>query len=652
MVSGSARFCPYCGREMSVARSPDIGDNRWRRHEEDFATRVVINDVRGFFAREVIVEPGTQAIMLADGQNLGAVGPGKYTMDTLIERAEVFLNLRSAHRVEAILVDVADTDLTFEVKRLFTSDPLAVDLSCRTVLRVGNPVRFLRTMMKGRRRYGRDQLHEYLQIEVEDAAQEWMSPYGVEQLANNLQLKDELELAIETHLRRTTERTGLEVVQVRALDLAHEYLDRVTGEQAEAFLLISEKEAELKGRKRLFDILKQEQVQDIAEETAEVEQYERRAAIWDRMRRAVLSDRMAEVETEDELEAFLREQDKQNLIRDKEYEELKRTFAEEREDHELQRRYVMRKLEIERQKELDRVELEAERELLEKRLAKRDLELRAQLAEERIRAVERQKTQIEVQQQQLSIALQEAKTQAEIENIQREQDRLDGELGIYLLELMDARRVKKQREEMVLEADREERALERRLREERARHEAEMERLQQLSQMSVEALISVTDARQAEMLVALKETEALAGMTEEQILARAAENSPEVARAFQERFRGLSAERQAEMYERMLSDRDTAGEQLNEALREAAQMQQETAFRAMETQRDISVAYAQSGGDSPIVVTPGMDGRGSLAAPAGTTGRAVVCPRCHLESPVGVKYCQNCGYEFFGTGEE
>ena len=650
-IPASAAYCPYCGREMTTARPPEIADNRWRRQDEDFATRIIIDDVRGFFAREFIVEPGTQAIILADGANLGVVGPGKYTMDTLIERAEVFLQLRSAYRVEAILVDAADTDLQFEVARLFTTDPLAVDLTCRVVTRVGNPILFLQTLMKAQRRYGLEQLRDYLYVEVQGAGQEWMSGHEISELVTNLKLRDELEIALGAYLRRTMERTGLELVQVRALDFVHEYLNRVTEERGKAFLQISEEEAKLQGRKRLFDVLQERDLQELAEETAKVEQHERRTVVWDRMRRAVLSDRMGELRTEDELEAFLREQDRQKLIRDKEYEDLKRTFAEEQEDHELQRRYVQRKIEIEWQKELDRIALVGETELLELRLKRREMELQAQLAEERMQAVERKKTEIEVRQHELEMVLQEAKTQAEIMTVQREQDRLDGELGVYMLELMDARKIKKQWEEMLLEAEREEKALDRRLREERARHEAEMERLQLLSQAGIELLISVSDAEQGQLLADLKRTETLAGMTEEQILALAAEKSPEVARAFQEKFRAFSAEQQAEMYERMLGDRETAAVQLAEALKEAARMQQETSFKAMETQRDISVAYAQSGAQQPVIVTPGM-GMGVMATPVGTTGRAIVCPRCHLESPVGVKYCQNCGYEFFGTEEE
>lgn len=648
-IPASASFCPYCGQKVGIVRAPEITDNRWRRGEDDFATRVVVHDVRGFFARELVVEPGTQAIILADGANLGVVGPGKYTLDTLVERAEVFLQLRSANRVEVILVDVADTDLVFEVARLFTSDPVPVDLTCRVVTRVGNPVRFLQSVMKAHPRYGMAQLREYLYSEVQNAAQEWMAGHTVSELATDLKLRDELEVALEAHLRRTLERTGLELVQVRAMEFSHEYLDRVTGERARVFLQIAEEEAELEGRRRLFDVMTEQQVQELAEETAKVEHYERRAVVWDRMRQAVLSDRMAELRSEDELEAFLREQDQQKLIRDQEYEELKRTFAEEEEDYELQRRYLLRKIDIERKKELDRVALEGETELLELRLQRREMELRAQLQEERLQAIERQKVEMETRQGELDMALQEAKSQAEMMSIQRQQDKLDGELGVHLLELMDARKIKRRREEMVLEAEREERALERRLREERAHHEAEMERLQVLSEASTELLISVSDAEQAQFLADLQRTETLSGMSEDQILALAAEGSPEVAKAFQEKFRGLSAEQQAEMYERMLADREASADKLAEALREGARMQQETAFKSMETQRDISIAYAESD-DVPVVVTPGMGG-GVVATPVGSSGRAIVCPRCHLESVAGTKYCQNCGYNFFEADE-
>ena len=650
-VPADSQFCPHCGQGVSTSAPPKVDKaNRWRKGDEDFATRIEVTDLHGLFRRHLIIEPGTRAIILVDGANHGTLPPGKYTFDDIGKNLKAMINLNTSKVLTAILIDDGPCEMQFDVPSLFTTDPLRIGFTCQVVVQLDPaedaPFRFINAMLKSRRALTLADMRQYLYPEIRDVAQAFIGQQSVKDLNTSLQLKREMEQDIEMALNRTFERSGLIFDALRTLNFAHEEYDEVGRIREKYFLEVSKAEADLAGGKLLFEVRNEAELQAIAEETAKIEHYERRIELWARMRQAVLSDRMDEVRTEDEFEAFMREQDKARLIRDEEYEDLKRTFAEETEDHELQRRYLVRKIEMERQMELDRMQLEGELELLELRLKRREVELRAQLNEERIQALERKQIEVEGRQKELGIALQEAKTQAEIEAIQREQDKLDGELGVYMLELMDARKNKKERQEMLLEAEREENALGRRLREEAQRHQQEMERLLLLSQGSVEFLISVSGSEQAGLLAELKRTETLSGMSEEQILALAAEHSPEVAKAFQEKFQALSAEKQTEMYERMLKDKEGAAEQLTEALREASRMQQETAFKAMETQRDISVAYAQSGGQTPVIVTPGA-GTGVVAGPGEIGGRVTVCPRCHTESPVGVKYCQNCGFEFF-----
>jgi len=248
--AGEAR-CDNCGPDVGGATGPAIVDNRWRRGEEDFFTVISIEDARGFFAHEFIVEPGTQAFLLADGACLGTVGPGRFTIS----------NLRSAQRVEAILVDVADTDLQVTVNGLLTGDPLAVDLTCRVVTRVGDPVRLLQSLIEAQSRYGMEHLRDYLCLEVQGTAQEWMSGHSVAELAADMRLRDELKVALGATLRETMARTGLELVQVRPVAFAHEYLDRVTGEPAWAYLQVSEEQAKLQGRRRLFDVMQEQELQ-------------------------------------------------------------------------------------------------------------------------------------------------------------------------------------------------------------------------------------------------------------------------------------------------------------------------------------------------------------------------------------------------------
>jgi hypothetical protein len=662
---GGVAFCPHCGHKLSTAASPNMDrENRWQKEAEAFATRVEVRDLSGILHRHLIVEPGTRAIILVDGVNQGTLPPGKYVFEDIGKKLGKAFNLGTAQVLTAILIDDGPVELSFDVPGVFTNDPLQMEFACRLVVKLDPagdaPLRFLKSMLKSSRSFTLADLRSHLFLEIQAAANDWMSGHSVRELNKGVQLKHDLENYLEMTLNQTFQRVGLLFEALRTMNFAHEGYDEVQQTRARYFLEVERLEAlqqgevaermkELESRKLLFDMRNEAELQQIFEETEAVKNYEQRAQLWSRMRRAVNSDKMDEVRTQEELEAFLHEIDKNHLIRANEYEELKRTFAEAAQDHDLERAFLGRKLEMQRQLELDRMELAGLAELTEARLKVREMQLQAQLQEERTRRLQQKQIQAEERQIEINIALETAKTKAQIEALEHEQDRLDLELAHYAMELLDARKSKKQWDEMRLEAEREELALQRRLREEAQRHQQEMERLQLLSTASVELLISVSGTQQAGMLAELKRTETLSGMSEEQILAMAAEKSPEVAKAFQEKLRGLSVEEMKTMYERMVGDKDAAADRLAEALREGARMQQETAFKAMETQRDISVAYAQSGGHStPVIVTPG----GGMVTPEvsgqGTGGqRVIVCPRCQAEWEAGVQYCANCGYQFY-----
>ncbi|MEM7345347.1 MAG: zinc ribbon domain-containing protein [Chloroflexota bacterium] len=645
-IPADAKFCPYCGQQISASAAPSIDANRWRKGQDDFAVRVEVDDLDGFFRRHLVIEPGTRAVMLIDGANRGVLPPGKYAMDDIKQKLRYAINLGTTKVFSAILIDDGPCELRFDVPDLFTNDPLRLSFTCQVVFQLDPidqaPFRFMNAMLKNRRTLTLSDMRNYLFPEIQDVAGAWLGERSVKTLSTDMKMKAQLSQHLEMALARTFERSGLKFDTLRALNFVHEQYDEGRRAAEKYYLEQEEATIELEGRRLLFEVFNDNELQDVFEETKKVEHYEKRATIWARMRQAVMSDKMDEVRSEEEFEIFMREQDKNRLIRDDAYERLKRDFREQAEDHTLQRRFLVRRTEMEQQKELDRMALEGETELLVLRLKKREMELQGQLDDERLQALERKQTEVELRQKELAIALQEAKSQAEITAIQREQDKLDMELGVYGLELMDARKQKKQRQEMLLEAEREEKALARRLQEQTQQHQQELERLQGLGQVSTEVLISVSGTQQAQLLADLQRTEILSGMTEEQILAMAADKSPEVAKAFQEKFRGMSPAQQAEMYERILQEKDTAADKLADALREAAKMQQETAFKGLETQRDVGVTQAQGQGASSVVVTPGVGG--TVAG-----GRVVVCARCHAESAVGTKFCQNCGYQFFET---
>ena len=193
----------------------------------------------------------------------------------------------------------------------------------------------------------------------------------------------------------------------------------------------------------------------------------------------------------------------------------------------------------------------------------------------------------------------------------------------------------------------------------------ELAMLQARAEMSAEALISISGPDQARVIADLKRTETMKGMTDEQVYALMAAQSPQVAQALQERFKALAAqpkEREAEMrgmYDRMLADiqHDRAKDA---ELRARTEDRFHQMFgQALESQRSgmVEIARATSQGGASqapvIVMAPGggqpqvIQTGGGAPSVSGATGEVQVCPRCRIKSPVGEKFCSNCGHNFY-----
>lgn len=672
-VSPGDQFCGSCGRELASVERPSMVGQVWSRRPTDFAARVDVNDVEGFFRRAVTVEPGTNAILIQAGRSLGVMPPGQYTLDTLLSR----IGLSREQPITAILVDVGDTNLQFSLTDLYTSDPIRIAIDFEIVLQLHNPVLFLTNLMRSQRNYSIDQLRGFLAPEIDNAAREYVRTRRIEELNSSVQAKRDIELDVEAHINRTLEETGLRLVHVRSLNYRSEKFDATRQITEEYYLEISRREAELAGRQMLFDVMTREDVQTLAEETQKVQVYEQRAAVLERMQRAVASARMNEVRTEEDLERFLTDIDRQRLIRANEMEELKRDFAERKQDHDLARAHLLAKLKLEHEYELKRIELQRrtdltaaqvqseldlERKLIEGKLANESRAIQLQL--------EIQKQAAEAQRAQQALddmarrerELQDALNRARIAQVEREVERLDAELGILLLEKMKAVRRRDEEErnrielerkarELELELRKQEAELERTLRLQESQQQFELAKMERYATLSVEALVAASGPEQARLLAELKETEALRGMTEEQILARAAQYSPQVAAAFIEKFRSSPEVQQqfTALYERLIAEQKEASASKDALHREVLSQVKEMFEKAMDTQREISTAYARQQPQGTTVIFPPSGGQAQVVTgdgvAAGGVREVIVCKKCLKKWDIGTRFCPNCGAE-------
>jgi len=659
---------------------------RWQREADAFAVRLDLEDLQGLLQRGVIVEPGTQALIVQNGQTVGLVPPGRYTLDTLKERISDWMR-GLPHHATALLVDVTPTDLVFHLGGRFTKDPLPIGLTLRLFVSVDDAARFLINVLKGQSRLSIEELRQFLYPEVVQVADRWLRQRTLEELMNDPKALQVLELELEEALKGTFRDTGLKFHRVRAVELNLEPYERLTGKKGEYVLLVQEEEIEgegeaaverarLKRRRTMAELQKEIDLVELAEETRKVERQERLVELYERMRRAVLSDKMNEVRSEADFERFLDEIDREKLLREKERQDLLRTWKEEAEDHELARRFLLDKLQAEQRFELERLRLERQFGLDEAKL-KAEIALARQRTDWELEQRRKlRQAEIENERERLRIEEEKKRKQLELEQLQRRMERAeereDAMLGLELLSKMkeikrldeeERRRIAREdeiaRQKAALEM--EIRRWEMRLREKEMEQQHELARMEYMAQMGTEALITLSGAEQARLLADLKKTEALKGMSEEQILALAAKDSPEVARAFQERFRavadGQASAREREMYERLLSEKDAREREVAEAWRrsqqESVQAIKDLAEKSVDAMRDIGVEQAQNRGGQPPIIVTGTGGAtgnaggatGSAAAGAVPKGKKI-CPKCGRFVDEDWRFCGYCGYAF------
>ncbi len=754
-----ARFCTSCGRPLAESAAPELQGQRWSRRENDFAVRIDANDLPGLLNKGLIVEPGTNALLVERGETKGLVPPGSYRIENLLQKGWDRIQGEVPRSVTALLVDVTPTELDFHLGGRFTRDPLPIGLSTRVVVEVDDPGKFLVNVLKSRERYSRDNLREFLYPEVVQVADRWLREHTLAELAEDATQRERLEMAIEQSLRRTFQQSGLRFLQTRTIELNLEPYDKINGMRGKYALLDMEASVNLEGRKRQTageeeshrfeeelrlrraheesgfkkrwsDLQHEQNLLALVEEARKVEQEERRLDLNERMRRAVLADKLNEIRSEKEFETFLDDLDYDKLLKEKERAELLRGWREAGEDHDRARAFMLAKSEVEGDYELralksrlqhganlqaaeNEIEIARKRADYEFDLRRRTLEEEIQLENKRIE-IQRQREAVEDERQRRRLELARLQRDYDLDTArrtqtqEREEDEADALLGMRLLSQMkeirrkeeedslrirrldeeETRRIrrvddlerKKTEQELLLQRlEVEERIRqgerEHHLKVQQSQQEFELQRLEQLGKFGPEALIAVSGAEQGRILADLKKSEALKGMSEEQILAMAAQNSPEVARAFQEKYRAIAEGKVSqdirEMYDRLVHEKDDSLRRVQEdsdrrardistAWEKSSAQAKDSTDRAVDRISDVAQTFARSqpnqgSGQPPIVVvTPGggsqvIQPSGGASTNAGAQSDKKFCPDCGQSVPVQEKFCSHCGHAFKGV---
>jgi hypothetical protein len=318
----------------------EIKNNRWVTPENVFACRVMLPDLNnvfepeGFFrwlakkagAESIVIEPGTIAYFVEDGQAVGHLPAGQHTMKSVMECLK-FWKIKQA---TVILARGEDQRLDIELTDIPTREGLLVDASIRLSIQICDVALFLDNYIGAQSEITFDNIRENLLPLIIQSAKQAVRLRTPDELQSGV-MAESLSAAISEQLAVKMKRYGIAFIQTETLEIRHEAFDALHEKRGEIWLSEQNIEDNLRRLKVNSDLRDQHN-----------------------------SDAIDKIETTEEYEDFISQVDKNKLIREEDVEELTFEFNNRKSDRATLRDHMVRLLDIKREFEVESLNAEFE----------------------------------------------------------------------------------------------------------------------------------------------------------------------------------------------------------------------------------------------------------------------------------------------------
>lgn len=345
----------------------ELTNNRWIAADDEFAVRLEVADVSGFFSKTITIEPGVRALFLERGQSVGEVPPGQYSLQVLTDRMK-FWTRKSA---TVILTKETEVPLDLHFAGLSTSELIEVEVAIRLSVQISDVALFQKNLLGSKSQLTIDDLRKIVEPIIRQALWETASRFSIKDLTGE-QARGDLEICVSQALGTTLVRNGLKFAAVQTLSVSHPEYDahrRRTGQlwlqrldvdhdQAAAKQTAEKLYAEIQQQEKTdeLEVLAQQVAADRMEGDLSVRI--RRIGIRKSIREAIQSDQFNRINSDEEFAKFVQQRDQERLIRQDEFDTLATTLQEGSTDRATTRAHLLRRLEIEQQTELQALKID------------------------------------------------------------------------------------------------------------------------------------------------------------------------------------------------------------------------------------------------------------------------------------------------------
>jgi serine/threonine protein kinase len=184
-----------------------IDDHRWHLPAQQFARRLDLDDVETFFHENLLIEEGTRALVLENGQHLGEVPSGQYTLASFSERLPDW----SQQHATVILIRVPGEQLEISCQNIPTRDNIQVNVFFHLQVSVKDPESLLQNMPGSNSTMAVEKLQETIQAILQMATWETIKVHSLKDLGQDLGNRIQENKGMQVRL----DAKGIQLVQLQ-----------------------------------------------------------------------------------------------------------------------------------------------------------------------------------------------------------------------------------------------------------------------------------------------------------------------------------------------------------------------------------------------------------------------------------------------------
>lgn len=346
----------------------NIKHNRWSVSDTDFAVRIIVPDLKGFFnnlpvignapkGRSLVIEPGTAALVIDDGMLVGQLSGGTYTLESFVERLQFWRNKQTT----IFLVRVEDVPLSCTTSNVPCLESVCFDINYRWTVQIHDILPFMNNLMGARDSLSISELHDLLSPMLDQAVYTTIGGRSYDDVRSP-ELINHLSDGLRSGVDVKFQRYGLSLVDLQS---ANAVCDDGGLLERKGDMWLKTRETQLQ---RAASDVKDAQL------SAQLNDIQNKVPLRKELREVVTSDRLNKIQNKEEFANAILEIDKGKLLRQEERDGLIAAYEERKDDREQLRSHLLATIDLHREQEIEELRAEMDYAVRQKSLEK-ELEL-------------------------------------------------------------------------------------------------------------------------------------------------------------------------------------------------------------------------------------------------------------------------------------